>query len=232
MDFTTLQYRVNGQGGLNYETALRCWKTQHKTYDVFLHEIITHDLMKEFAEHVQPVWEDIKLFTTTEAFAETNIELRRLMFSCIGIETMFKQMEPELVDRQEIDFKNKRWDKDNQPYFENIKDVYELYKIKGEKLFPDETTDWRKQNADTYAVRCWCTTTGREYWIYVPRWEGEKNDAVSAIAWTMQITISNPAYIVRQGDIIIAKASDESTEYTRPIHLTKEQYLTLLQSQT
>jgi len=231
MDFTTLQYRVNGQAGQNYETALRCWKTRHKTYDVFLREVITHDSMKEFAEHVQPIWEDIKPLTTTEAFAERNIEQRRLIFSCIGIEAMFKQMEPELVDRQEIDFKNKRWDKDDKPYFENIKDVYELYKIKGDKLFPEDT-DWRRQNSDTYAVRCWCTTTGREYWIYVPLWEGQKNDAISAIAWTMQITISHPEYIVRQGDIIIAKASENSTEYSRPRHLTKEEYLTLLQSQT
>ena len=93
--------------------------------------------MKAFADHVQPIWDDIKPLTITEAFAEKNIELRRLMFSCIGIQEMFKQLEPELIDRQEIDFKNKRWDKDNQPYFENIKDVYELYNIKGEKLFPE-----------------------------------------------------------------------------------------------
>jgi hypothetical protein len=231
MDFTKLEYRVHGQIGQNYESALRCWKTQHKTFDVFLREVITHDSMKAFADHVQPIWDEIKPLTITEAFAEKNIELRRLMFSCIGIQEMFKQLEPELIDRQEIDFKNKRWDKDNQPYFENIKDVYELYNIKGEKLFPEEK-DWRKQNFDTYADRCWCTTTGREYWIYVPRWEGEKNDAVSAIAWTMQITISNPEYIVRQGDVIIAKASEDSVEYKNPQHLTKKQYLTLLQSQT
>lgn len=231
MDFTKLEYRVHGQIGQNYESALRCWKTQHKTFDVFLREVITYDSMKTFADHVQPIWDEIKPLTITEAFAEKNIELRRLMFSCIGIEEMFKQLEPELIDRQEIDFKNKRWNKDNQPYFENIKDVYELYSIKGEKLFPEEN-DWRKQNFDTYAVRCWCTTTGREYWIYVPRWEGEKNDAVSAIAWTMQMTISNPEYIVRQGDVIIAKASKDSVEYKNPQHLTKEQYLTLLQSQT
>lgn len=231
MDFTTLKYRVQGQSGQSYETALRCWKTQHKTFDVFLREVITHDSMQEFADHVAGVWADIKPLTTTEAFAESNIELRRLMFSCIGIEEMFKQMEPELVDRQEVDFKNKRWDSDNNPYFENIKDVYELYKIKGEKLFPEES-DWRRQNADTYAVRCWCTTTGREYWIYVPRWEGERKDAVAAIAWTLQINISNPEYIVRQGDIVIAKASEKSTELRRPEHLTKDMYIKLLQSQT
>jgi hypothetical protein len=71
MDFTTLQYTVNGQAGLNYETALRCWKTQHKTYDVFLHEIITHDLLNMY-----------NLYGKTSSFSQPLKRLLKETLSC------------------------------------------------------------------------------------------------------------------------------------------------------
>jgi hypothetical protein len=112
-----------------------------------------------------------------------------------------------------------------------IHDKYELYKIKGDKLFPEEKSEWRRANADIYAVRCWCTTTEREYWIYVPRHIGEMKDAIEAIAWTFQLNIGEPEALYRQGDIIIAEAGPKSKE-VRPYHLDKATYLKLLKVQS
>lgn len=112
-----------------------------------------------------------------------------------------------------------------------IHDKYELYKIKGDKLFPEEKSEWRRSNADIYAVRCWCTTTAREYWIYVPRNVGEMKDAIEAIAWTFQLNIGEPVALYRQGDIIIAEAGPDSKE-VRPYHLDKATYLKLLKVQS
>ena len=99
--------------------------------------------------------------------------MRRTYFSCIGVEDLFKQMKPKLLDKQEIKKKRKRWDDKNDPYEYNFTDVYELYQIPASKLFTKEqlknTSTWNSQRNDAYAVRCWCTTTNREYWIYVPR---------------------------------------------------------------
>ena len=123
------------------------------------------------------------------------------------------------------------WDVDGNKYVQEIEDKYELYKIQGDKLFPEETSSWRTANATIYAVRCWCTTTGREYWIYVPRHVGEKNDAVEAIAWTAQLCIDEPEAVYRQGDIFIAKASPKSSTCSL-YHLDKAQYLYLLKAQS
>jgi len=98
-------------------------------------------------------------------------------------------------------------------------------------LFPEESSSWRTANATVYAVRCWCSTTGREYWIYVPRNIGQKGDALEAIAWTVQLTITDPEYIYRQGDVILAKYSSTSKE-CRPYHLTAEQYVKLLKAES
>src|SRR5690606_33366864 len=117
-------------------------------------------------------------------------------------------------------------------------DIYELYKIPGEKLFIVTEDSWVKPSP-VYAVRCWCTTTGREYWIYVPeeialgglRWnvKEQKPDAVRAIAWTIRLDVSLPKSIYRQGDIIVVEESEDS-QTVEPYHLDKEGYLKLMYS--
>jgi hypothetical protein len=231
MDFKNLTYIVENQPGVTYEQALRIWKTMYKDFDEFLTKVIIYDGMQEFADHCASVWKEIELVKSVEAFSEKNLEIRRLYFKAIGIEKMFKELEPMLVDRQVIQFSNTTYDEKNNPNIEMINDIYELYCIEGKKMFPEETSSWRQSNADVYAVRCWCTTTKREYWIYVPRFVGEKKDALEAIAWTFMLNITEPEYIVRQGDIIIAKASDNSREI-QPYHLDKATYLKFLRTQS
>jgi hypothetical protein len=85
--------------------------------------------------------------------------------------------------------------------------------------------------------------------LYVPReaalgatwWnrdsEDSKPDAIRAIAWTVRIDVpeENVEKIYRQGDIIIAKMknSAKATETTlSPYHLSKENYLSLMYSET
>lgn len=234
MNYLTLKYVVENHRDLSHDQAMRIWKTMYKTFDEFIKAVIIHEGMQDFANHCANVWKDFKPVTVTEAFKEKNLEIRRLYFKAIGIENIFRELTPTLVSKTVLKFKNVRYDADNNPYTEMINDAYELYKIEGDKLFPEESSPWRRENADTYAVRCWCTTTGREYWIYVPRWVGSKNDAIEAIAWTMRINITDPEYIVRQGDILIAKASATSKKLDpgKFHHLDKKQYLKLLRTAT
>ena len=64
-----------------------------------------------------------------------------------------------------------------------------------------------------------------------------KPDAIRAIAWTVRVDVpeENIEKIYRQGDIIVVKMTDaaKATEHSfRPYHLTKEQYLTKMYSET
>ena len=156
-------------------------------------------------------------------------DLQRLCFKAIGVIELFKALEPELVHKDRIDYDNIITDSiGNQSKVATV-DEYELYKIDGNKLFPEEKSEWRVANATIYAVRCWCTTTKREYWIYVPRHIGEKNNALEAIAWTIRISHTNPLYLHRQGDVVIAKLSNQS-EPCAPHSLSAEEYVKLLKS--
>jgi hypothetical protein len=232
--FQGAEFFVEGIGGLSMSQALRCWKTLFEgDFIRFKARLFTNPSMEEFVAFVEEMWESIIPLTASDAFAVQNQEQRRVMFQCLGVEKLFKELEPTLLDRQVLKMSNLRWDNHNQPYQQELEDVYELYEIDGQKLFGDvKRSQFILMDRETvYAVRCWCTTTGREYWLYVPREIGAKKDAVEAIAWTIQLNITYPKRLYRQGDIIIAEEGPDSKP-CQPYHLDKETYIRLLVSQT
>jgi len=241
INYADQTYVVNNRSGFDLTTALRLWKTKYQNdYRDFQKEVITHESLSDFDEFVQECWNKIMVVTVEEALQVANTEERRVYFDAIGIEKLFKSLDPKLLDRQVLKKNRTRWDDELKEYTHTFEDVYELYQIDGKKLY--DTDRWGNDPQPVFAVRCWCTTTNREYWLYVPReaalgnrwWHGDKGqepDAIRAIAWTVRISITDPEKIYRQGDIIVVKESRTSVE-TNPYHLTKEQYLSLMTSET
>lgn len=247
--YANYKYVVNNQDGFDLTTALRLWKTKYQD-DIrdFHKDVITHDQLQDFGYFVEECWNRIEPFTVEDALKIANTEERRTYFDAIGIEKLFKGLEPKLLDKQVIKKSRTRWDDEFNEYTHEFEDVYELYEIDGRKLYDKDR--WGNDPRPIYAVRCWCTTTNREYWLYVPReaavgqqwWsrdEGNeaKADAIRAIAWTVRIDVPEMYVekIYRQGDIIVAKIKDKgkATQSTlTPYHLSKEQYLSLMYSET
>jgi len=248
IDYAKQEYIVNNRPGFKLNEALKLWKTKYQNdYRDFEKEVITHESLNDFNEFVSSMWPLIEPVTVQDALLQENTEDRRVYFDAIGIEKLFKSLDPKLLDKQVIDKKRTKWDDDNKEYEYVFEDIYELYEIDGKKLYNKDR--WGNEPQPIYAVRCWCTTTNREYWLYVPReaalgarwWatgdEAEQPDAIRAIAWTVRIDVpeENVEMIYRQGDIIVAKMKDsaKATETTfNPYHLSKEQYLSLMYSET
>jgi hypothetical protein len=249
--YADLEYTVSAYRNFTLTEALRLWKSKYPEFVDFKKDVIKHESHEDFGIFVHSVWDTITPVTVDEAFKETNLERRRVFFDCIGIRRIFSELNPEMLDRQVITKKRTKWDEDNNQEEYIFEDVYELYKIPVQKINPDNidadvsvswTTRRLFKDDDIYAVRCWCTTTNREYWIYVPKMACDpsfvnhrgntfKPDAISAIAWTIRINVDKPERIYRQGDIIVVKVGEES-KITWPRHLTKEQYLDLMYSET
>jgi hypothetical protein len=247
INYADQTYIVNNRSGFDLTTALRLWKTKYADdYRDFQKDVIIHESLNDFDQFVQECWEKIEPVTVEDALKVQNAEERRTYFDAIGIEKLFKSLDPKLLDRQVLKKNRTRWDDDFNEYTHTFEDVYELYQIEGSKIY--DIDRWGNLPAPVFAVRCWCTTTNREYWLYVPReaalgdrwWHGDKGpepDAIRAIAWTVRIDVpeENVEKIYRQGDIIVAKMKDSAkpTESTfRPYHLSKEQYLSLMYSET
>lgn len=246
-NYADYTYVVNNRSGFDLTTALRLWKTKYAD-DIrdFFKDVITHDELHDFGFFVEECWNKIQPFTVEDALKVVNTEERRTYFDAIGIEKLFKQLDPKLLDRQVVKKKRQKWDDEYKEYTHEFEDVYELYKIEGTKLY--DLDRWGNVPQPVYAVRCWCTTTNREYWLYVPReaalgtqWWDTRNeakaDAIRAIAWTVRVDVPEESIekIYRQGDIIVMKMKDSAsiTEHEfRPYHLTKEQYLEKMYSET
>jgi hypothetical protein len=240
INYSEQTYIVNGQQDFTLSEALRLWRAKYPEYQDFKKDVIVHPSLEDFGKFVEETWDDIKPVTVEEALKIPNTELRRTYFDCIGVVQLFKNLNPILRDRKVITKKRTGWDDDNKEVVRTFEDVYELYEIEGSKLF--EKSRWGRDANPVYAVRCWCTTTNREYWLYVnneaatgSRWAmtGEKTNynAIRAIAWTIRIDITHPERIYRQGDIIVAKRSNKSTE-TSKYHLNETQYLDLMYSES
>jgi hypothetical protein len=244
-DYVNASYSVSGMGNMTLNEALKLWKTKYPSYEHFRRGVIKTQYLNDFGEFVKDMWEEIIPITIEEAFNEKNAERRRVLFDCIGVEKIFKNLDPVLLDRKVISKKRNRWDENNNHWVHEFEDEYELYKIDPMKLFStSDLSRWQTRPRLNYiAVRCRCTSTDREYWIYVPEeaalvsgfmWSSDNEkvyDAIKAIAWTIRIDITNPERIYRQGDIIVAKESKDSVS-TTPYHLTKDQYLNLMYSET
>lgn len=251
MDYSKQDYIVNNRSGWDLTTALRLWKTKYQNdYRDFQKEVIVHENLNDFDQFVQECWDEIEPVTVEEALQLENTEQRRTYFDAIGIEKLFSTLEPKLLDRQVLNKKRQRWDDEFNEYTHEFEDVYELYEMDATKMF--KTDRWGNPPREhIYAVRCWCTTTNREYWLYVPkeaalgRWwwsngegpEDNKPDAIRAIAWTIRldVPIGHVEKVYRQGDIIVAKIKAEITPDTLsalPYHLSKEDYLQLMYSET
>jgi hypothetical protein len=246
IDYSKQEYIVSNRTGFTLSEALSLWKAKYADFKDLKKDMITHESLQDFGNFIEEMWDSIKPATVQEALAKENAEERRVYFDCIGVQELFKQLEPTLRDRQVIKKKRTKWNDKNDPYQYEFEDVYELYEIDGRKMF--ETDRWGRTPNPVFAVRCWCTTTNREYWLYVDsqaatgeRWftPGDEvtYDAIRAIAWTIRVDVAEEQIerLYRQGDIIVVKLNDVP-QVPLPIgffrHLSKETYLEKMYSET
>jgi len=251
LDLDNMEYFVNETKGFNFIEFCQCMKAQFDTFKGFKRE--NPLIMADLVDKIEPLWDNIEELTFEQCITEENAEKRRVFFTSLGPEKIFTdpKMSPELLNEQTISKTRMNWDEDLKEYTKEFEDTYSLYRINGNSLVSGDRLAGMGIDQGRifwiYAVRCYCTSTGREYWLMVPedactRGEEEgKYDAVGAIAWTMQIDIKNPELLYRHGDVILAKfppepefhyENDDPERATEMRPITKEQYLSLLFSET
>lgn len=111
---------------------------------------------------------------------------------------------------------------------QEISNVYEVYEIDSRKLGAE-------RGGNVYAVKCWCTTTNKEHYIFID--EQFKNDPLAAVASLHHVyedMIPHIKNIIRQGDVFLLEMDKEViVEEGAPRRpLTKEEYFGLLRAQS
>lgn len=218
-----------------YPIGMKIFTRKHPSFEAFQKKVYMPD---SIVERLRADWEKYKNeeLTVTEALSLKNLEARRVCFRYIGIENIFKQLQPEKVDSQTI-HKNSRVTKEGT--LAEFDDTYELFKVSADKLVANDEEVRTRNVSDFYILKCKCTSTDREYMIYIPDlWSaeisrrmpnmsvGQRPDAIEAVAWTIQVDVPEGQIeeVVRAGDCIMVRPTEHYTK-CNPRHLTKKEYL-------
>ena len=191
------------------------------------------------------IWNDIEPITFKEIASEfTNIEMRRIAISCLGIENLVKEVNPKMIGSETITKTTTYVNQEGEIITSEFEDTYNLFEVEAESLGLGG-----RGSQKYHYIQCKDTSTDREYLIWINarsvyetndkrtdgRWYSSSEDygkmitPIQAIAWTIQTNIKKGGIekMIRQGDCILIKKNKEyELETTR--HITEEEYRELL----
>ena len=194
-------------------------------YDLKGHSEEYYNKTIAFLDSLKDGFSKAKPFTFKESFEIENREFQALVFSSIDIVNMIKELGTTRIKTDGINVKHRKFD--NEGNFTGIEDyhnVYETHEINGEKLGIEDKL---------YAVKCWCTSTNKEHWIWID--EKYKDDPLNAIASTFMVhenVIPHIKALKRQGDLLLLEMEEDVKPEGEMVSLTKEQYFGLLVAQS
>lgn len=184
-----------------------------------------YNISKKFLEGLAEMFDTVEPFSFKEAFEITDREFQALVFSSINITDMIKTLGATRIKTDGINVVHKKYDNDGKFIGkEDYYNVYETHKVDGKGLGINE---------DLYVVKCWCTSTNKEHWIWID--EKFKYDPLNAIASTFVVhknIIPHIKALKRQGDLLLVEMNKEVTPEGEMVSLTKEQYFSLLEAQS
>lgn len=179
-----------------------------------------------FMSELEDMYDDVVPYTYNEAFAIKNDSYKAKVFGSINITDMITSLGHKRIATEGKQVKHKKFD--NEGNFlgtEEYDVIYEVHEVNGEKLGLTE---------NVFAIRCWCTTTDKEHWLWIE--EQYKNSPLEAVASTFRIhenLISNIKEIKRQGDVLLVEMNDENIKPEGNIvPLNATQYFSLLTAQS
>jgi hypothetical protein len=179
------------------------------------------DVLVEFKE----CYDIVKPYSYTEAFKLTSEIFKSIVFGCIRVPEMIRELGHTRIATAGRPVKHKQFSKSGEFLgYREYDVIFETHRVNGSKLGLLESI---------YAVRCWCTSTDNEHWLWID--DQFKNDPLEAIARTFFIhenLIPHIKELKRQGDILLVELNSDIDPRGEMISLSKEQYFSLLTAQS
>lgn len=180
---------------------------------------------EDFMNELLEIYDQVEQFTYPEAFKLDNQRFQIEVFGSIDITEMIEELGHERIKTEGKPVKHKQFDNEgNFLGYKEYDNIYEVHKVKGDKLGLDE---------DLYAIKCWCTTTNQEHWLWIE--DEYKDDPLEAIASTFRIhenLIPHIKELKRQGDVLLVEMKKDVTPEGEIVPLNAEQYFSLLTAQS
>jgi len=166
-----------------------------------------------------------KPFSYREAFELSNQQFRALVFGSINVTEMINNLGNTRIAVEGKKVTHKVYKQNGTFELKTYDVIYELYQIDCSEL---------GLQIPNYCVKCWCTTTNKEHWLWVEKEYAEKGP-LEAIASTVRVyenMIPFIKYIKRQGDVLLFEMSEKIIPHGKIIPLTAEKYFSKLIAQS
>lgn len=198
---------------------------REKTNPIKNHNVEFHNTFSEFIDYLGKTYNEVKPFSFKEAFDISNKSFQGLVFSSINIGEMIEELGAKRIKTDGIESTHRQYDSEgNFTGEKTYHNIYEVHEVSGEKL---------GLNENLYVVKCWCTSTNKEHWLWIE--DQYKDDPLTAIASTFRVhenIIPHIKCLKRQGDLLLIEMDEKVKPEGNIVPLTKEQYFGLLVAQS
>jgi len=178
-------------------------------------------MLKEMMDN----YDKVTPFSYAEAFKIESQEFKALVFGSINITDMITELGHTRIATDGIKVKHKQFDANgNFTGYNEYDNIYEVHEVDGTKLGINEKL---------YVLKCWCTTTNKEHWLWIN--DEHKNKPLEAVASTFMVhenVLPHIKEIKRQGDVLLVEMNEEVEPEGEMISLTADQYFGLLTCQS
>jgi hypothetical protein len=179
----------------------------------------------KFINNVIDTYDQVEPFTYAEAFKIEDPQFRATVFGSINVSEMIETLGATRVATDGKHVNQKVYSESGEFLgYHEFDNIYEVHEVSGEKLGLEE---------NLYALKCWCTTTNKEHWLWIE--DQYKDSPLEAVASTFRIhenLIPHIKEIKRQGDILLVELNQDVEPQGNIVPLTAEQYFGFLTAQS
>lgn len=183
------------------------------------------DVLRSMLEFFLEEYDNVTAFTYQQAFAIRSEAFKAIVFGSIRVPEMIKALGHTRIATAGQAVKHKQYSKQGDFLgFREYDVVFETHQVNGGQL---------GLRGNVYAVKCWCTSTNDEHWLWIE--DQYKDDPLEAIARTFHIHENLVSFIKelkRQGDILLVELTEDIEPRGNMVSLSKDQYFGLLTAQS
>ena len=222
----------NNYTRISIDEYIRIVKMKHTSYQNFYARevvrewnVVPNNHLSSILSLIEKKWKDLVEYNYKDLFTLKDQSTRRFSFNYVGVAEMMKALKAKRISSKGILVKHYKYDNlGNKSTYEKH-NVFETYEADFSEIQDLQT--WRPQKA--YAVKCWCTSTDNEHWLWIE--EQYKNNPLDAIASTFRVhenIIPHIKCLKRQGDILLCEMKKEVIPEGTVRPLTSKEYFDLL----